>query len=80
MKAYILTKARNFLQISFDKKTREIMHVETKHLADDILPEQELVNMILHRFNNSMILIHTDGTISQIHLGKYEVDLIYHPV
>jgi hypothetical protein len=72
-KAYVLTKARNFLQIVFDKKSKEITSIESKHLADDLLPEQAVVNMILHRFNNSVIIVCRDGTISQIHLGQFEV-------
>jgi hypothetical protein len=71
--AYVITKERKFLQIAICKKTRDILSIETKNLADDVLPEQEIVNMILHRFNNRVILVLKDGSLSQISLEKFEV-------
>jgi hypothetical protein len=44
-----------------------------KDLSDDILPEQELVNLIFHRFNNTIILITKDGGINQVNLSTLEV-------
>lgn len=44
-----------------------------RDLSDSILPEQETVNMILHKFNNAIIFVLKDGTISQMSLSSHEV-------
>ena len=50
--------------------------VQDKDVSSDILQEQDLVNLVYHRFNNSLIVVLRDGTLVQIDLSTYELEVI----
>lgn len=75
-KVYLLTRERTFVEAFVDRKTFALTTSEQRDISGDILPEQEIVNMILHKFNNKIIFVMKDGAIAVIDLANYELEVI----
>lgn len=73
---YAITTSRKFIEYTWDQKSLTAKGLRELDTSDLILEQQQIASLIYNRYDDTLLIVLSDGGLFYVNLLKFEVNIV----